>query len=451
VRKVSLRLAPQLAHALLRLAAMRILLTVGFVHLAACTTVVGNSPSAGDASTAPIDGSGHGGSNNPGMPPPAGVYAVPLSTATGSDQGSFWGPMLSASGKQFLLQVDTGSTVTGIAGSSCATCTGISPLYSPGGGANDTGKTDSAQYADMSGWSGEVYSDTVGLGHGSPNVSLDLVDITQESTSPAFFSGNEDQGILGVGPDALLDPGTTSYFTQVAGAGTPAIMAFEFCETTGTMWLGGYDASHAQGAVHYTPILTTGTNSNFYSVSMTGMTLDGTSLGTAQTFDGPVVDTGTSLFIIPTSSETALLSKVNANSGFQALFPGQTLSDSGDGCITAASGTTAAMIDAQLPPLEMTFAGENNTPFTLTVPAMKSYLYDGGSGQFCLAVVGGGDNGGMTMGDTIMRAFVTVIDVANHKVGFAPTIACAAPAPYVAYHRIREHGHGPHRGRRFAD
>jgi len=42
-----------------------------------------------------------------------------------------------------------------------------------------------------------------------------------------FFSGNEYQGIFGLGPDALLDPGTTAYFDKlVTAAGIKPVMAF---------------------------------------------------------------------------------------------------------------------------------------------------------------------------------------------------------------------------------
>jgi hypothetical protein len=379
---------------------------------------------------------------------PTGVYAIPLGTPTGADQGSFYTATLTASGNDFLLDLDTGSTVTGIAGASCMGCTGMSPLYSPGAGATATGKTDSASYADGSSWSGSVYTDTVGLHHGTFDVEVNFVDITKQKS---FFSGNEYQGILGMGPDALLDPGTTAYFDQEVSAGVTSTMAFELCPTAGTMWLGGYDATHAAAAMQYTPILTSGVNNGFYAVNMTGISLDATSLGaTSATLDGPIVDTGTSLFYIPSAAETKLISTLNNNAAFKTLFPNQTLTDPTNsssqtaGCVNAAQGTTQTAIDHMLPTLKVTFAGMGGGTITLDAPALASYFYDAGGGQYCLAIYGGGDQGNATMGDTFLRAFVTVVDTANGKVGFAPTSSC--PAPYIDVPRgpLREHGRGPH-------
>ena len=406
-----------------------------------------------DASQGSQDGSVSDGSTTlaDGSIQPSGVYAIPLTTPTGDDQGFLYAPAVTASGKTFLLDLDTGSTVTGIASTTCTGCTGLSPLYAPGTGAMATGNTDSAQYADGSGWSGSVYSDMVGLGQGSPAVKLDFVAITSQDQ---FFSGNENQGILGIGPSALLDSGTTAYPDQLKAAGVAAVMAFELCPTDGTMWLGGFDDSHMASAPQYTPLLATGVNKDFYSVNMTGMSLGATSLGiSAATFDNPIVDTGTSLFYIPSTAETALIKDINMSAAYKALFPGQTLTDPTNsnsqtaGCANATAGTTAATVDAMLPPLSMTFAGMGGGSITLSVPATASYFYDAGGGQFCLGIFGGGDQGDATMGDMFMRAFVTVIDLANKKVGFSPTSHCAAPAEHVA-HRIHEVGRGPHHVRR---
>lgn len=403
---------------------------------------------------------GDGGNKNPGVDaaagdaPPAmgsdaapnvsGVFAIPLATPAGEDQGALYTASFTASGMTFQLDLDSGSTTTGVAASSCTTCTGLSPLYAPGTGAMDQHQTASTAYADGSRWSGEIFGDVVGLGTGSPDVPVNFVSITSQHN---FFYGNEYQGILGVGPEALLENGTSSYWTALVGAGVTNVMAYELCPTAGIMWLGGFDASHAQGAPQYTPLLTTGINRDFYAVDMTDMALDGTSLGFgSSTFQDPIVDTGTSLFYVPTAVQTALITKVNASAGFQALFPGQTLSSHGDGCVQSAAGTTDAMVDAMLPEMSMSFA-QGSGSFTMSAKASVSYLMNAGGGQYCLVVEGGGDGGEATMGDTILRAFVTVVDVGNGQVGFAPQAHCIAPQIATARGPLRERGRGPHHAR----
>jgi hypothetical protein len=371
---------------------------------------------------------------------PPGVYAIPLATPTGEDLGMLYTASFTASGATFQLDLDSGSTTTGLAAMSCTQCTGLSPLYQPGTGATDQHQTASTAYADGSRWSGEIFSDMVGLGGGSPAVPVNIVSINSQKN---FFYGNEYQGILGVGPDALLETGTTSYWDAATAAGVTNTMAYELCPNDGTMWLGGFDPSHAMGTPQYTPMLTSGVNQDFYAVNMTDIAIGGTSLGvSAATYDDPIVDTGTSLFYIPDAAETALLAAVNASTGFKTLFPNQTLSESGSGCVMAATGTTDAMVDAMLPDMSMTFDGN----VTISAKASVSYLMNSGGGQYCLVVNSGGNNGDATMGDTILRAFVTVVDVGNGKVGFAPQAHCTAPALANAPFRgaPREVGRGPH-------
>ena len=374
----------------------------------------------------------------------SGVYAIPLATPTGQDLGMLYTASFTASGGTFQLDLDSGSTTTGVAAASCSQCSGLSPLYQPGTGATDEHQTASTAYADGSRWSGEIFDDMVNLGAGSPDVPVKIVSITSQKQ---FFYGNEYQGILGLGPDALLETGTTSYYDSMVAAGLTSTMAYELCPNNGTMWLGGFDASHAMGTPQFTPMLTTDVNQDFYAVDMTDMAIGGTSLGVgSSTFDDPIIDTGTSLFYIPDAAETALLAAVNASTGFKALFPNQTLSESGSGCVMAAAGTTDAMVDAMLPDMSMTFAGG----VTISAKASVSYLMNSGGGQYCLVVNSGGNNGDATMGDTILRAFVTIVDVGHGQVGFAPQAHCVAPALANAPFRgaPRELGRGPHHVRR---
>jgi hypothetical protein len=396
----------------------------------------GNGPDAGGGG----DATGQVDASPDSAVSPGGLFTIPLETPTGDDLGMLYTASFTASGATFQLDLDSGSTTTGVAAMTCTTCTGLSPLYQPSTGATDQNQTASTAYADGSRWSGEIFDDMVGLGGGSPLVPVKLVSITSQH---AFFYGNEYQGILGLGPDALLEDGTSSYLDAAISAGVTGTMAYELCPTAGVMWLGGYDPSHAQGAPQYTPLLTTGINQDYYAVNLTDIAIGGTSLGvSAATYDDPIVDTGTSLFYIPDAAETALLAAVNASTGFKTLFPNQTLSERGSGCVMAATGTTDAMVDAMLPDMAMTFDGN----VTVSAKASVSYLMNSGGGQYCLVVNSGGNNGDATMGDTILRAFVTIVDVGSGKVGFAPQAHCAAPALANAPFRGAPHevGRGPH-------
>lgn len=396
-----------------------------------------------------LTGCGGSDDHSPDAPPPtpdaptfAGGAAIPLT----SPDGSFYTASLVINSVGYALDIDTGSSSTGIAGTACTGCP-VHPLYAPSPTAVDTHMTAQTQYADGSGWSGEIITDKAGLANATPDVNLSLVAINQQMGG--FFADNSYQGIFGLGPKELLETGTTSYFDAATAAGLAPIMGFEMCDTSGTMWVGGFDASAAASTPVFTPLLPiTGQSNPFYAVNVTDMGLGGTSLGFGSTtFQNPIVDTGTTIFYIPTAVDTALLAAINNSAGFKALFPGKTLDDTN--CAQGATTVTAAMVDAMLPPMSMSFAGmAGGAPVTVSVPAMSSYLYGGNPGEVCFAFADGGSGNQYfgVMGDTIMRAFVTVIDLQNQRVGFAPDAGChghqaLAQVPVHGGGRPREHGH----------
>ncbi len=381
-------------------------------------------------------------------PPAATDYVtVPLQTP----DGSFWGPTVTIGGQPFFMDLDTGSTTIGVAGATCTTCTGVSPLYTPGTTATDAHLTASTEYADNSGWHGEVYSDAVNVKTGTMDVALNLVEITSQTD---FFDGNVYQGIFGMGDTFNAEPHTDAFMNKAVAANAfKNSMAFEMCgmnEGTGggTMWLGGFDATKASAAPAYTPLLAITNNQPFYAIDISGMAIGSTSVGTgASAFQKPVVDTGTTYFYLPTTIFNASTAAIKASTGYAALFGTQQVRE--DRCVTGAN-VTAAMVDAMLPPMTITMPGMNGgAAITISAPAMESYFYDGGNGMFCYALGDGGTQDATTMGDAIMRNFVTVIDIANQQVGWAPDSGCG-PAP--ALHRTHfgkiAHPHPPKRKHR---
>ncbi|HEY3802691.1 MAG TPA: pepsin-like aspartyl protease [Kofleriaceae bacterium] len=421
-----------------------------FVAIVACGGNNGNNGDDDDGNADANNGSGSGSQMGSGSNVATGApYAIPLTTP----DESFWAPTLTIGGVGFVMDLDTGSTSTGVAGSTCSNCS-VSPEYTPGAGATDTGQTATTQYEDDSGWSGEIYTDTIALENGSPNATLNIVDITAQMFATddptyGFFDGNVYQGILGMGPPANAEPNTGAYFDTITQAGVPAEMAFELCDSGGTMWLGGFDASHASGAPAYTPM--DGSDQYFYSIDPASVALGGSNLAgkTAADFQDWVVDTGTTFFYLPTKVESNLITALNNNASFKTLFPGTTLKDdpdgSGVGC-TANSSVTDAQVESMLPPFQMTLpAAGGGSNVTVSATPLKSYLYDQGSGSFCLGVGNGGNGAGATtMGDQIMQAFVTVIDLQHNQIGWATDSGCNEPRRPRDRTTFRPHLPKPH-------
>jgi hypothetical protein len=368
--------------------------------------------------SAPLDGSNSDGDAS------VALAAIPLATPN----GSFYSAQLKVGDQQFALIVDTGSGTMAVAGDGCRACAsaGVSPLYTPSATATDLRKTTSAMYGDGSRWTGEIFDDTAGLAHGTPDVALAFASIASESQ---LFNDVSVQGILGMGPPQLLEPGTTSYFGKVTTAGVSPVLSLELCGTSGTMWLGGYDDKAVVAAPRFTPFAVASNRTRaFYAIDIDDVKIGGTSLGFgAADFQSPVVDSGTTLFYLPTPVFAKMASAIGASAGFQSLFSGKQSALQNGGCISA-RGTTPAMVDAALPKMTVSFpdAAPGALAASFDLEATQSYLYFRGNGTYCAAF---GDAGpaGAILGDTFLGSFVTVIDVENHRVGFALDQGCSEP------------------------
>jgi hypothetical protein len=401
--------------------------------------------SSGSSSTA-VSSSGSVSSSSGGSSSGAAGAAIPLASPDGADFE--YTAQVTVGDQTFTMQIDTGSTTLGVAGTGCTGCTAVTPLYTPSSSAKATGATGKSEYEDGSGWSGPIYADTVGLGNGTPSVSVDLVDITKGMKD--FFSGQNDyQGILGLGPQGNAVKGTTGYMPAVLNAGIANIFAFQLCDTTGdnagTMWLGG---SGTAGSPTYTPLVPITTNNPYYAINVDAVTLGGTSIVTnaSATFAQPVLDTGTSLFYVPTSVFDAFQTALEASSGFKAVFGSNTFATKGqdEGCLTDAS-VTDAQVESMLPPIVLSLPAmtSGQPDVTIQASALDTYLYNGGSGSYCLAIQDGGTQDPSTFGDAFLQAFVTVVDLENSRIGFSPS-GCATPSVQHR-HPARK---GPHRGPR---
>jgi hypothetical protein len=352
-------------------------------------------------------------------------------------QNLLYAAPLTIGGQTFTVQVDTGSTTAAVAGSNCASCF-VTPAYTPGATAKDTGQTGSTTYGDGSMWSGEIFADTANVAT-SPDVQLDFVSITSQTM---YFQGNAYQGILGLGPSDLLDPHTTSFATQTFAKGLDAELAFELCGNSGTMFIGGFDDTLAASAPTFTamlPIGSTGAN-GFYAVELASLGLGSAAFATGSAAGTPIVDTGTSLTYLPTGAFNALVSALNASPGFTTLFAGQQIA--AEGCVTQA-GVTDDMVDAMVPALTVSFAGNSGV---VSLAPSRTFLTASGvtAGQYCLTFDDAGSLGApasfSVLGDSFMSGALTVFDIANNRVGFAPDVGCtmgsgsAAVAPATAPH-----------------
>jgi hypothetical protein len=365
-------------------------------------------------------------------------HGVPGVTLTGCALTGYSAPVRIGTSQVFQLTVDSASTTLAVASTTCANCTEVAPLYDEAGTA--TGNTASTQYADGSSWNAEVYSDSVSTVGGPPQpVTLDFAAITSQTH---FFStedcaANSDagsspnQGNLGLGNPDLLSPGTTSYFAQLAQTGDVSnALSVSLCLSGGTLWLGGYDATAAETAPTYTPMV----DSQYWSVSSSDVLLGTQSIGAGFADLNPVtVDTATSVMVFPADVYSAVTQAILMDPAFQSAF-GELDAGFFDQalCAPPVQAMSAAEIDAALPTLTFVFPGTSSgSTFQVSSLATQSYLtplVSQGVTFYCAAVESLGTvSSGTILGDTFLQGFVTVIDIGGRQIGFAPSKPCPDP------------------------
>lgn len=319
----------------------------------------------------------------------------------------------------FTFIVDTGSSITGVGGASCASCAdgGVAPLYAPGPNATDTHTPSAESFANGTGWSGEIYSDSVSVGS-APAVNVDLVDIgSQNGFFPALdsFCGASISGIFGLGPSDLLYTGTSSYLDQLAKAGSPDIFSFQLCPASGNLWLGGFDARFAPA---WTPMVS---GDKFYAASMSSIAVAGQDLGLpATSFGDAFVDTGGDALWLPQATFDAVVAKIGSDANFTKLFGAATAFFKSNYTACVPLTQSPDELDAMLPPLTLTFAGG----VTVQAPATSAYLMNFEGCGYAPALFTRGSNGGglppIELGAPILHNKLIVIDRANQRIGFAP-------------------------------
>ena len=345
-----------------------------------------------------------------------------LAPVRGCSASDYWTDV-TIGGQTFSMIIDSGSTTLAVAGSDCARC-GVSPEYSPGTTAIDANNTADAVYGDQSGWSGEIYQDSVSVA-GAAVIPLDFAEIeTQksffsQSSCTAVAASNSYQGILGLGPVDLAALGTEPYMYQFAAkTGYPNVFAVELMTSGGNLWIGGYDPTTVNGTMQFTPMV----DSPYFSVAFSDFAVGGVSLGLHPDDFGPVVvDTGTSEFFLPDNIYTQIANVIQANATFQANF-GTEFFNGGAG-VAAANGATEAQLDAALPSITLSFPLTNGTSgqqISVTLPPTRSYLVPtpgpGGGTLYGCGIYAATQT---LLGNSFMRALVVVFAADARQIGFA--------------------------------
>ena len=374
----------------------------------------------------------------------------------------------------YNLIVDTGSTTMAVISDICA-CNGVTPIFDRNGLPTtiDEGKVG-VHYADGSSWTGAGYTGVVSVGDpakgGSVGVSMVFASIDTQSsfvnyTACGVGQAKRDwhQGIMGFAYPSIASSGTDEWFAKyVAATGIANEFTLQLCVTpsgqsSGNLWLGAMDLAFVGGQFTYVSIV----KQQHYNVYLNRITVNSqaTSTSKALPYDsstlGPcnddtgstdcaIIDSGTTFLSLPTVALEALIAALQADSAYQQYVASRNdILGSGTCYPVASFSQNKSTLNALLPTLSFTF-GDTSTgvnPSTVTLSAIEGYLvtsYDGSTPPNAYYCSGLGSTGGANaaiLGYSFMSQFTVRHDIANSRIGFAPTAQCGEAATILPDYR----------------
>lgn len=174
---------------------------------------------------------------------------------------------------------------------------------------------------------GYLATDTVSVG--GLSVSNQVFALANQTSS--IFASSGSDGIMGMGFQSIASSGEPTWFENLAKSGQLASNVFAFYlqraydltqETSGTigggeMLIGGINSARYTGDITYIPV----TYEGYWEIASQGLAVDG------QIIDGTssnaAIDTGTSLWYVPTSVAQAFYARFNGqaygNQGYWSI------------------------------------------------------------------------------------------------------------------------------------
>jgi len=325
---------------------------------------------------------------------------VPISNY---EDAQYYGPIsLGTPNQNFNVVFDTGSSNLWVASKLCTNCGIRHPSYD---------HTKSSTYAP----NGTIFKIEYGSGPVSGFYSYDTLTWSTYKLTHTEFDVVTDvsglgigwdlaafDGILGMGWQAIaVDNITTPWnLLWASGALTQNIFSFFLTDDptrTGALTLGGTNTAHYTGPLQFVNL----THETYWQVEMSSMTISGSSVTSVTK---AVIDTGTSTLAGPVDD----VKKIADMLGAHAVVPGEEYA-------------IACEKMNSLPNVVIQMGG-----FTFTLTA-KDYLLETTGDPLCVLGILGLDIPPPTgplwiLGDIFIRKYYTAFDVANQRVGFAPSV-----------------------------
>ncbi|KAF8028698.1 hypothetical protein BT93_E1373 [Corymbia citriodora subsp. variegata] len=328
--------------------------------------------------------------------------------------------------KDLTLIFDTGSPLTWIQCKPCVvSCYNQSdPIFNP---------LKSSSYANVSCASTACSQLTSALGRSQCLESTCLYDIQygDNSSSIGFFAtekltispkevidnftfgcGENNQGLFGKAAGLIgLSDNNISILEQTAAKFGKY---FSYCLPSSTSLIGHLTFGNDSGApssVSFTPLSTVRQSSQFYGISIVGISVEGNPLSIPSTVfsnGGAIIDSGTVITRLPPTAYSALRTAVGKAMANYTTAPAVSLFDT---CYDF-SNETIVLIPS------ITFSFAKGVDIDLHPSGI---FYAEKASQVCLAfAANGADSDLVIYGNTQQKTFEVVYDVAGRKLGFSP-------------------------------
>ena len=326
----------------------------------------------------------------------------------------------------FNMMVDTGSGFPAVAGATCSNCNGATPAYSPGSSAIALPAFGSPTFPYGSGsYIASLYFETLTIGTFEvSNIAFGAMTsqttmLSDETCQLTSSSTPAVQGILGmsIGQVGGYGENSAAVFPSFATA-LNQYFVLQLCESGGALWINSYDSTTFSSGPNYAPMITTGSNALYYTISAGALSLGATTVNAAL---GPVIiDSGSTAIILPTATYNSILSQLNSNTVFKAAFPNWAAGIDFNYGQTIAGGYTTYELNAQLPALSIVING-----ITYTLTPVDSYITQYYTSSGVEYVFGLSSSTTLTiLGQGFMNQFITFFDQAAGYVGLAPSTSC---------------------------
>ncbi|KAI9355682.1 aspartic peptidase domain-containing protein, partial [Zopfochytrium polystomum] len=323
----------------------------------------------------------------------------------------------------FNAQIDSGSSDLVIPGSTLNNYSLSQPTY------DIKGKTPvisgiTQSFYDGTWWTGNFYQDVVSLD--GPRASAIFAVMTKQSSTPVT-NGEDSQGLMGIAFDSLaVSPLTVVTAMVQSGSFKSDAIGFRGCPATSDSpsvidW--GNEEKNLTCTQNGAPLGWAAVGSkSYYNLNVKSVAVAGKDITLPtdwQTSDTSIIDSCTTLLLLPSAVFDVFVAKIKATGELQAA--GLSSTDVDD-FLYSQAGLPMDVNYSKLPEISFSLDGLNGEIITLILTG-RGYIQGDGTGYFYFPVASQ-DTSNVVFGSIIYDSFYVVMDRGNGRVGFGPGCDC---------------------------